>query len=140
MKNQFAIYYTSFKILLKKENSFLFLKDFKNFWDLPGGRVDINEVEIPILKVIKREVKEELGSKIKYFISGPIIQYRRHCYNEIGNLNTIYEGEYISGLIKLSLEHKSYHWIDLEKMDFKQKNFRSKEEYKVFINYFNKNN
>ncbi len=77
-KIPFATYQVGLKILLKKEDKFLFLIDSSTgFLDLPGGRIDEIEHETQLTEIIAREVNEELGENIKYKLGKPIFQFRR---------------------------------------------------------------
>jgi len=138
MKRDFATYQVAFKILLKKGNKFLFLRTSKgDFWDLAGGRADNVEGKTPLKKILSREVREELGSEIKYKLGRIIFQYRRYNKSrKIYNLITIHEAKYISGKIKLSNEHRSYEWINPAKFKFDRNDFFNAEEFSVFKDYF----
>ena len=140
MKKDFAIYWIAFKILLQKGNKLLFLIDSdQHFLDLPGGRADNNEGKVPLLKILQREIREELGKRVKYRIGEPIFQYRRYNKRKkIYNLITVYKGKYVSGPIKLSFEHDSYQWLDPKKYKFKREEFHTQEEYQAHVEYFNK--
>jgi 8-oxo-dGTP pyrophosphatase MutT (NUDIX family) len=136
MKREYGIYQAAFKILLRKENQVLFLKDIEGkHWDWPGGRIDKGEENIPLKKVLKREVEEELGN-ITYKLEGPLFQYRRYFDpQDIHILITVYDAEYVSGEIKLSSEHKSYRWIDPRNFRFNASDFWHPEEYEAFMEY-----
>ena len=138
MKRDYGIYHVGFKILLKKGNEFLFLRSAnKKFWDLPGGRADNTEYKKPILKILEREVKEEIGDKVKYKLGKVAFQYRRYFdLRKIYLFTTIYEAEYLSGEIEISLEHSSYQWINPKTYKFKEKEFSSKEGYLAVKEYF----
>jgi len=60
-KRDYANYHVGLKILLRKDNEFLFLRtpNGKQF-DLPGGRIDDIEHNVPLVEVIERKVCEEL--------------------------------------------------------------------------------
>lgn len=140
MKKDYATYWIAFKILLKKKGKVLFLTETAskcNFLDLPGGRADNNEGKVSLFKILEREVREELGDRIKYRLGEPIFQYRR--YNKerkIYNLITVYKAEYITGSINLSFEHSKYQWLNPKKYKFREKEFYNKEEYEAFRKYF----
>jgi 8-oxo-dGTP pyrophosphatase MutT (NUDIX family) len=138
MEKEYAIYWVAFKVLLRKGNKILFLTDsLRGLLDLPGGRADYNEGERPLRKIIEREVREELGNKIKYRLESPVFQYRRHdIKKKMYNLITVYEAKYISGSIELSTEHNKYQWLDPKQYRFKEKDFYTKEEYESFREYF----
>jgi 8-oxo-dGTP pyrophosphatase MutT (NUDIX family) len=137
MKRDYGIYHAGFKILLKKGSEFLFLKTAnKKYWDLPGGRADNIEYKTPIKEILNREIKEELGNKIRYKIGNIIFQHRRYApKSKVYILATIYEAKYLSGKIKLSPEHSSYEWINPKTYKFRVKQFTCKEEYSAFKEY-----
>jgi len=107
--------------------------------DFPGGRIEKNEVKLPIEALFKREIIEELGKDVKYKILGPAIQYRRYNrYTKMNALITAYEAKYLSGDIKLSSEHSKYEWIDPKTYNLKDKKINNKEEGLAFESYFKK--
>ena len=105
-------------------------------WDLPGGRVDNVEAKAPLKRILAREVREELGPRIRYKVGGPVFQFRRLPGTAKQNFLTVYEGKYLSGGIRLSFEHKSYAWIEAGRIPSMKKDFSSTEEYKEFEEYF----
>lgn len=77
------------EILLVKRK----LPPFKNFWDLPGGFIDLEE---NVEKSLKREIREELGvevTNLKYFHS----YFDRYLYKGI-NYHTL--GLVFTGKVK----------------------------------------
>jgi 8-oxo-dGTP pyrophosphatase MutT (NUDIX family) len=138
MKKYHGIYWIAFKLLLKNGEKFLFLKTSqRGILDLPGGRADIDEGKVPIKKILEREILEELGTKIKYHLGGPVLQYRRYSVKyKIYVLITAYQADYISGPISLSQEHRGYEWINPKTYKFEDKNFSSKEACLAFKDYF----
>jgi len=138
MRPVIEVYHVALKILLRKGNKFLFLREsLRKRWDLPGGRIDRNEGKTPFEKIIEREVQEELGPHIRYTIGKLVLQYRRFIgERKVPVFLNVYEGRYISGALLLSSEHTSYHWIEPGKIRLKEKDFLSKEEYLAFKNYF----
>ena len=137
---KYATFNVSFKLILRKGNKILFLTESETgFLDLPGGRVEENETKLPFEDLFKREIREELGGNVKYKILGPVIQYRRHNkFTRMYALITAYEAQYLSGKIKLSLEHNKYEWIDPKKYNLKNKKINNKEERLAFEEYFKK--
>lgn len=136
MKREYGIYHVAFKILLRRGDKVLFLKDIGGkYWDWPGGRADKGENKVPLKTILKREIKEELGN-IKYKLGRPLFQYRRYFGSQdIYILITAYDAKYVSGKIKLSNEHKSYHWINPKQFKFNPRDFWHKEEYETFMSY-----
>ncbi len=132
------IYHVSMKVLLRDKDNVLFLYDsVENNLDLPGGRIDNTEKDIPLSEIIKREVEEELGMEIQYKLGNPIFQFRRYFKDDdLHVFITVYEAEFLSGEIKLSSEHGRYQWMNLKNLELEKISFFSKEEYSAFKNYF----
>lgn len=141
MKSDYVFYQISIKVLLKKNNKVLILRDQNDLIDLPGGRVEKKEVKSSFEKVLRREVKEELGSHVIFKLKSPIFYFRTYSKQyKYWVLIIVHEGEYIKGNITLSEEHKSYKWIEKKKVKVVQKDFykENKEKYMVFKKYFNR--
>ena len=137
-----AKFFVSLKLLLKKGNKILVLKEADTrFFDIPGGRIDENEIKAPIQKVLKREVREEIGADVKYKVLNfaPVAIHRR--FKNLAKdraFKIVFEAKYLSGDIKLSFEHESYEWVDPQKFNPKDWRFFSKEEKLAFEAYFKK--
>ncbi len=138
MKN-YAKYQVSLKILLRKEDCILILKDSDGVIDLPGGRIDVKEARGPFLSVIEREVSEELGENMKYELGPHVMTFVRHLSEQKEPvLILVFEANYIKGNVFLSDEHKLYEWINPSKENFSRKDFYSNDEYHLFLEYFKK--
>jgi 8-oxo-dGTP pyrophosphatase MutT (NUDIX family) len=136
---KYTTFITSFKLIIKKNKKILVLTDYTGFLDLPGGRIESKEANLPIEDLFKREIREELGGNVKYRILGPAMQYRRYDkFRKMYVLITAYEAEYLSGEIKLSREHDKYEWVDPKKYNLKDKKINNEEERLAFENYFKK--
>ena len=119
------LFQVSLKLILKnKKGEILILKLPQNssmagYYDLPGGRINSEEIKMPCDKIIKREIREELG-KIKYSLK-KAISIGWHSYFSSANnkkkylLFILFEGLYLSGKIILSEEHTDYKWEKLNK-------------------------
>lgn len=74
MPSKKDFYNVSLKVFLKNNRGeVLALKanrggSYKGFYDLPGGRINIDEFETPLENIIKREVAEEIGN-VKFKIN-----------------------------------------------------------------------
>ena len=138
MKKEYAIFLLSFKLILRKNNKILILTESETgILDFPGGRIEKNEIALPIKDLFKREIEEEVGKDVKYKILGPALQYRR--YNKFTKkyvFITVYEAKYLSGKIKLSSEHEKYEWVDPKKYNLKNKKINNNEERLAIMNYF----
>lgn len=106
----------------KKNGEFLIVKravddDFQaNFWEIPGGKLDLGE---DIVEGLKREVKEESGLDITAV-------YPLHVYKYMHEDNA--EREYLEiqfycrlvdeeQAVTLSNEHAAYEWITFDQID-----------------------
>jgi len=120
-----AKFYVSLKVILKnKKGEILGLKSHKNstmagYYDLPGGRIDPDELEIPFSKIIQREMKEEIGKDVRFSLKEKPVAISRHIAfspklnKEIRIFMVFFEAKYISGRIKISNEHTSFKWLKL---------------------------
>jgi len=140
MKRDYGVFHVALKLLLWKGGKFLFLKSPNGKWDLPGGRIDNVEYRAPLTRVLAREVREELGG-VKYQLGKSVFQYKRLTASKENYVFlTVFEARYLSGQIKLSQEHKSFHWVDPKNLTLKQKDFLDAEEYRAFKKHLNRRN
>ena len=70
MKRDYGVFQVGLKILLRKGSKILFLRmaDGK-YLDIPGGRIDNVEYRVPLEKIIAREIREELGPRVRYALA-----------------------------------------------------------------------
>lgn len=127
------LYQISLKLILKNEQSeVLLLKApdvggrFAGFYDLPGGRIHVDEFLVPFEKCIEREVREEAGN-IKFKIDPAPVAIVRDGPPilkdlEIGKhiLYIFFQAEYLGGDVVISPEHVDYRWTDLAKEDLEK--------------------
>ncbi len=101
--------------LIRKDNKILLAKratgdvDVLGKWEFPGGKINDKETE---KDAIEREIKEELGIKIKAkkYITKETYEYSLKTVNLI-----LYDCEYTEGEIKLH-DHFDYKWIDKDEL------------------------
>jgi 8-oxo-dGTP pyrophosphatase MutT (NUDIX family) len=138
MNNPHATFQIGLKVLLKKDDLVLVLKDaITGHYDFAGGRMNENEKKLPLKDILAREVLEELGSSIQYKLGSPLFQYRRNnIHNPMHVFITVYGAEYISGEIELSEEHSSYEWVNPNDDSFDITNFGNEEEASAVKAYF----
>lgn len=122
----------SLKIILRnKKGEVLLLKNpdthaMAGYYDLLGGRIHQAEMRTPLAKAFAREVREEVGSKVKYELKEvPVAIGRHHYYSRSKNREQylfliLFEGVYKGGEIKLSEEHSEYKWVKLTKKNLKK--------------------
>jgi 8-oxo-dGTP pyrophosphatase MutT (NUDIX family) len=135
----------SLKAIIKnKMDEYLILKAssnrwFKGFWDLPGGRINKDEININFHKLIDREIKEEAGTSVKYKLRLDPVSLSKYKFpNGACTLYILFEAKYISGKIEISEEHSEYQWQKLNKQNVKKLFHGSLKE--LMFNYFDWNN
>jgi 8-oxo-dGTP pyrophosphatase MutT (NUDIX family) len=136
----------SLKIILRnKKGEILLLKNpdgrsMSGSYDLPGGRIHQAEMKTPLAKAFAREVREEMGSKVKYDLKEVPVAIGRHYYDSRSKKGRqylfwlLFEGVYKGGEIKLSEEHGEYRWVKLTKANFRKYFMRGGLE--AMENYF----
>lgn len=136
-KNTYASYYVGLKILLRRGDSYLFVYTPEGYPDIPGGRIDATEHTTQLLTVLKRELREELGTSVRYEIGKPIFHFRRHFSNPEKHIFlVVFEAKYISGEINLSKEHARYEWLNPKKDSLPPAALFHKEGATALKNYF----
>lgn len=101
------------KVLLFK------VDDGRDFYLLPGGRIQINEDS---LSAIKREIKEEIGYDLDYKISSVNENFLVKNKKNIMQYEFLYKAVYKGKIEKLDFEcldraGQSFHWIELNELD-----------------------
>ncbi len=122
----------SLKVILKNnKGEILLLKmldegSMPGYYDFPGGRVRRNEIKTPLEKIIRREMREELGKDVRFSMSETPVALGRHwyfskVYKKDQHLFWIFfEARYKGGAIKISSEHKGYAWTRLTKKNYRK--------------------
>ena len=138
--DQQAHYQVGFKILLKREGEFLFLKPpVGSCYDLPGGRILKSESSTPLIQIMQKNMLETLGPGLNYSLGGPLFQFRRFFKHlNLRVFFTVYEAKYTGGKIELSREYLSHHWINPQERFLSKKDFINLEEFSAFSDYFKK--
>lgn len=87
--------------------------DGARLWELPGGRIDVGEEQVPQEDVLRRELLEELGPDLRCEIGPPLVTWTRPL--------ALAPGEYgflvgllctrITGRLRLSAEHCDARWV-----------------------------
>ncbi len=121
------LYQISLKLILKNDKDEILILNairggtFEGFYDLPGGRIDVDEFRVDFEDILRREVKEELGAIEIDITSSTPVSMGRHLIPanlssigiEVHVLYLFFEGQYLSGNIKISEEHLGYKWVNL---------------------------
>ncbi len=113
-----AQFHVGLKVLLvNDQNEFLLLKavskdnTWHDTWDLPGGRINRDELETDFHQIIDREIKEEVGD-IKYSLRADPVALAKCAYDDAtsNQLFVLFEAKYRGGKIEISHEHSAYEW------------------------------
>lgn len=128
----FALFQVGIKTIIKKEEDILLLITKDGKYDFPGGRIDESEVDLPLAKVLEREVKEELGSSLIFKVEKLAFIAKRE-YSDNGQKHKIlavyFEARYLGGDIVLSNEHTTAKWVKPKSILETPDKFISKDEY-----------
>jgi len=119
MSQENDFYQVSLKVILKNKNGqILLLKEGSEsssagYYDLPGGRMTIEEFNVSFSDIIKREIIEEVGD-IKFVLNTKPIAVGRYLIflTNIHVLYLFFEAKYLSGEIYISNEHDGFKWAD----------------------------
>lgn len=126
-------YQVSLKAILRNhEGKVLILRDqsggtYEGFYDLPGGRVDVGEFEVPWTDILKRELEEELQFIDITIFPTPVALGRHQIPSSLTKdgqpvrvLYIFFEATLNSGVPAISEEHSSARWVDLQKIKIDQ--------------------
>lgn len=86
----------------------------EKLWEIPGGRIDVGEEELPLQDILQREIAEELGTKVRVSIGRPCALWTRICPGVPNVFLTGFQCDFVSGEITLSDEHLAYRWVTKE--------------------------
>lgn len=121
-------YFVAVKVFLEKDGKFLVMKDNFGDWDLPGGRIKIDEFETSLESVVERKMRQEVGGEVKYQLGKPIVFMRHERIENSSNMSVRifaigYQATWISGVVNTSERHTEIVWAD-------QKTFKAEEYFK----------
>ncbi len=130
MAKEKGIYQVSLKVLLKNSHGeTLVLKgldsgNYAGYCDLPGGRIDEDELSTDLIQILSREISEEVGN-IRFSLNKkPVAVFRHHISADvsvtradINVLHILFEAQYLGGEVTISHEHTGYQWLDLSKVE-----------------------
>lgn len=113
------LYFVAVKLFLRDGHKLLITHDIFGSWDLPGGRIKIDEFNKPLASVIERKMNEELGADVKYSVGQPKIFLRVERIETPANKKVRifavgYEAKFLGGQISLGKHHDKMEWVDLE--------------------------
>jgi hypothetical protein len=112
------LFFVAVKVFFTFNGKLLVLKDKFGQWDLPGGRIKINEFNKPLSAIVKRKIREELGQQINYQVNNqPNIFIRHKRKEKVGSLKEAkifalgFKAKFLKGTINLSPAHTTYLWV-----------------------------
>lgn len=124
------------KALLQLDGKYLIVKrveETHEYWDVPGGRIDDNEM---IPETLARELHEELPS-LKGYTVGDIVgayRFRRNIQNNKALVLLFYKIVAEPFEVVLSDEHTEYMWVSKENIDtLYELNFPIEEELRALV-------
>lgn len=108
------LFYLGVKAVIRDEMGRVLLLKAKDYWDLPGGRLQAGETEA---EALSREVSEEtglqvtgLGDSLGMSVSGARLPKPEG--GQAGLIFSVYECRTDRYDVLLSDEHISYEWVD----------------------------
>jgi 8-oxo-dGTP pyrophosphatase MutT (NUDIX family) len=130
MKKEKDLYQVSLKLFLKNEkNEVLLLKSvergsYAGFYDLPGGRIDIDEFRTDFSEIVAREIREEVGDVEYHFHRKPVAVGRHLIPAALAStgkdthvLYLFFVADYVDGDLEISNEHTAFLWADLSRIE-----------------------
>jgi 8-oxo-dGTP pyrophosphatase MutT (NUDIX family) len=93
---------------------------FEGYYDLPGGRIETDEVSTPLADIIRREIKEETGLTDVEIEEQPI-SLGRQLLKTLDTSNNPVRVLYVffsahvteTESVEISDEHEGFAWLDL---------------------------
>ncbi len=129
-KREHQTFYVGLKAFIAKGDKLLILQDDEGLWELPGGRIEKNEIFDGLEKSLYREVAEELGDYFHYEVGRVFhVWIRKPEFAASSSYAAEYRGkdlciflvgitcEYKNGEPELSPEHQNFRWITKEEVD-----------------------
>ncbi len=118
MKQERDQYYVAMKVLLRDGDKLLITHDIFGDWDIPGGRIRVNEFESSLESVIQRKMREELGPDVQYELGEPKVFFRvertEHSLGKAVHIFAVgYEAKYLGGELTLGDHHDRMEWVDI---------------------------
>ncbi len=104
-------------VIYNEDKTKVLMFSFKNYYMLPGGRIEFNETS---LDAIKREIKEETGYDLNYTFLGVQENFLSKDNKDIMQYVFLYEATYngdTSSFVSKDNESQTFTFIDLNKID-----------------------
>lgn len=100
-------------ILINSEGRVLLLKNERNYWELPGGRIEAGEQPE---ETVKREIAEETGMEVtvKQLVDAYVYEVIQDRHVFIVTYQCHFDEQQN---IVISDEHREFAWFDVEKLN-----------------------
>ena len=101
------------KAFLIREERLLLVRERigDQLWELPGGRFDAGEEDVPPVEVLRRELREELGGDLRWEWAGILDAWVRPAPERGTHVFLLgHECRWIAGEPRLSDEHLEARW------------------------------
>jgi 8-oxo-dGTP pyrophosphatase MutT (NUDIX family) len=118
-KERRDLYYVAVKAFLEKDGKLFIFKDRYGDWDIPGGRIQEHEFNVPLEQVMKRKMREELGGSVRYSLGKPVV-FMRHerveamLKRKVRIFAVGYKATLLGGSIRLSDQHTESLWVPVK--------------------------
>jgi len=114
------IFYVGLKAFIAHGEKLLIIQDQDGQWELPGGKVQIEE---DVAAALSREIREEIGENTDIEIGSAFHAWIRQPHPNIKFLLFLvgFHCSWKGGEISISPEHKNFRWItkeEVESIDF----------------------
>jgi mutator protein MutT len=99
-------------VIYNKEKHVLLLKNEREEWELPGGRIEVKETPE---QTLLREIDEEL--RIECSIEAILESYLLEVIPTKYVFIVVYLCKYEKGFVELSDEHQEFGWFEINQLD-----------------------
>lgn len=129
MPNHHDLYQVSLKVIVSNEHDEILVLNarptgsFAGYFDLPGGRIDVDQFEVPYLTILREKISSELGPLELEFSEAPVA-IGRHLISQDSDsgegrqthlLYVFFAAKYVGGNLVLSSQHSGFRWLNLHK-------------------------
>lgn len=114
MRPPIQLFHVAVKAFIVRDGRLLMLREAygPQLWELPGGRIDVGEERAPHEAILRRELREELGSGFECDIGAPVATWARpiEAHRPHPAFLVGFECPNARGEVRLSDEHLELRW------------------------------
>ncbi len=102
----------SLKAAIFREGRLLLLQEADTeYWELPGGRIDVGEEWVPHGEILAREIAEELGVTFRVVLRAETVSWvRQRPTDGVYQFLVVHVADLVGGEAILSSEHQALRW------------------------------